>query len=88
VPALDAWFPHDEQGDMGNAGFRRLCIQYYLNGNWQGSEVQHFCAVGCCPSEDFTRAAIMKWVPDCLLPYAPVRVAQHRWVGLLFIIII
>lgn len=57
-------------------------LKYIFNGDWRGSEVQHFCPPGCCSFgrqqtiEKF-ESELLPLMFSCSLPLWP----RHRWMG-------
>jgi hypothetical protein len=69
-------------GSLPSRQRQKILIEYFLNGDWRGHEVQHWCGVNCCGSPANARAAMLKLLPWALYLEWGVRIAQHLWVGL------
>ena len=58
-------------------------VRGFLNGNYRGRAIQHFCAgPRCCASEEEALEKALQYLPECLLPVKSIRIAQHRWTRL------
>jgi hypothetical protein len=78
---LDTWY-NVPRGEHGKKARRRAIVQYYCNGNYQSSVVEHFCPEGCYESEAAAKQMMIRLLPKAMLPYSASRMAQHRWTKL------
>lgn len=58
---------------------RRWVLSYFLNGNLQGTEVQHYCSYSCCKSPEETMRNMTIFVTAALCPHACPKFARSRW---------
>ena len=58
---------------------RRWIISYFLNGDLQGKEVQHYCTYSCCASPAMTMRNMTTFLTWALVPYKCPKFARSRW---------
>jgi hypothetical protein len=87
---INHWWPKVPEGTRMTASLRkrllrRLVMKRLPNHDWKAAfdellQIVHYCeGPQCCESETHTKEQFHTYVLPSVLPYAAVRVSQHKW---------